>query len=259
MILPNAPTLASLSVLSTLTRFNSAGRITRIFMPASIGPRSICSAPASPRRLRQRVMLEGSIGIRMLKMPHAAEVLPVRIFHPQGNHVFIAQVMPILQIVQSHHQTRRDVGRTMTGMIGAAQGLFERLPVDRKTETNQGMAPVDQLLPIYLKQLPLWLLRLALGLHYVSPVSKTFAAATSEESKEYLLGLCCHHPLDSSLRGVYPRAKRRVQNDNSLAPPLLTINGRSTKPFNASVRGPDNSAARPPAIQLLRVALTPRD
>ena len=169
-----------LSVVSMLTRFNSAGRITRIFMPASIGPRSICSAPASPSRLRQRVILEGSIGIRMLKMPHAAEVLPVRIFHPQGNHVFIAQVMPILQIVQSHHQTRRDAGRTMTGMIGAAQGLFERLPVDRKTETNQGMAPVDQLLPIYLKQLPLWLLRLALGLHCFSPVSKTFAAASGK-------------------------------------------------------------------------------
>src|ERR1035437_1520435 len=99
----------------------------------------------------------------MLKMPHAAEVLPVRIFNPQGNNVFIAQVMLILQIVKSNHQTRRDAGRTMTGMIGAAQSLFERLPVDEMTETNQGMAPVDQLLQIYLKQLPLWLLRLALG------------------------------------------------------------------------------------------------
>jgi hypothetical protein len=48
-------------------------------------------------------------------------------------------------------------------MIGAAQSLFERPPVDAKTETNQGMAQVDQLLQIYLKQLPLWLLRLALG------------------------------------------------------------------------------------------------
>ena len=52
------------TVVSTLTRFNSAGRIKRIFMPVSIVARGICSAPPSPRRLRQRVMLEGSTGIR---------------------------------------------------------------------------------------------------------------------------------------------------------------------------------------------------
>ena len=112
----------------------------------------------------------------MLKMPHAAEVLPVRIFNPQGNNVFIAQVMLILQIVKSNHQARRDAGRTLTGMIGAAQSLLERLPVDDKTEMNQGMAHVDQLLQIYLKQLPLRLLRLTLGLHRFSPVSRPFAA-----------------------------------------------------------------------------------
>jgi hypothetical protein len=74
----------------------------------------------------------------MLKVPHAAEVLPVGIFNPQGNNVFIAQIMLILQIVQSNHQPRRDAGRTLTGMIGAAQSLLERLPIDAQTETNQG-------------------------------------------------------------------------------------------------------------------------
>jgi hypothetical protein len=35
-----------------------------------------------------------------------------------------------------------------------AQGLLERLPVDRKTEPNQGMAHVNQLLEIHQQQLP---------------------------------------------------------------------------------------------------------
>jgi DNA-binding PucR family transcriptional regulator len=36
------------------------------------------------------------------------------------------------------------------------------------------MAHINQLLQIDLKQFPLWLLRLALGLHRFSPASKTF-------------------------------------------------------------------------------------
>jgi hypothetical protein len=54
------------------------------------------------------------------------------------------------------------------------------MPVDEMTETNQGMAHVDQLLQIYLKQLPLWLLRLALGMHRFFPVSKQFAAPSGK-------------------------------------------------------------------------------
>jgi hypothetical protein len=88
--------------------------------------------------------------------------------------------MLILQIVESNHQPRPDAGRTMTGMIGAAQALFKRMPVDEMTETNQGMAHVDQLLQIYLKQLPLWLLRLALGMPRFSPVSRQFAAPSGK-------------------------------------------------------------------------------
>src|ERR1019366_3671201 len=112
----------------------------------------------------------------MLKMPHAAEVLPVGIFNPRGNHVFIAQIELVFQIVQGNHQPRRDAGRTMAGMISIAKSLLERRPIDAKTKTNQRMAQVDQLLQIYLKHLPLWLLRLALGSHRFSPVSRPFPA-----------------------------------------------------------------------------------
>src|SRR5260370_12367925 len=65
-------------------------------------------------------------------------------------------------------------------MIGAAKTLFEQLPVDDISETNQGMSHVNQLLQIYLKQFPLWLLRLALGLHRFSPVFKTSATPSGE-------------------------------------------------------------------------------
>src|SRR5277367_6310685 len=116
----------------------------------------------------------------MLKMTHPAEVLPVRIFNPQANNVFIAQVMLILQIVKSHHQARRNARSTLTRMIGATQSLFERLPVDEKTETNQRMAHVDQLLQIYPKQIPLWLLRLAIGLHGFPQFSGHFATPSGK-------------------------------------------------------------------------------
>jgi len=43
-------------------------------MPAWIVARSICSAPASPSRLRQRVMLGRIDRHAMLKVLHAAEV-----------------------------------------------------------------------------------------------------------------------------------------------------------------------------------------
>ena len=51
----------------------------------------------------------------------------------------------------------------MTGMIGRCPELLRTTPVDALPETNQRMAHVDQLLQINLKQLSLWLLRLALG------------------------------------------------------------------------------------------------
>jgi len=88
--------------------------------------------------------------------------------------------MLILQIVKSNHQTSRDARRTLAGMVGVAQHLIERLPVDQQTKSNQGMAHVDQLLQIYLKQLPLWLLRLALGLHRFSPAFKAFSMPSRE-------------------------------------------------------------------------------
>jgi hypothetical protein len=61
----------------------------------------------------------------MLKMRHATEVLPVRVLNPSGDHVFIAQIMLVLQIVKSHHQTRGDAGRALGRVIGAAQRLID--------------------------------------------------------------------------------------------------------------------------------------
>ena len=52
----------SWTVVSTFTRLSSLGLMTFRRRPASIVSLSSSSAPASPTRLRQRLMLEGSMG-----------------------------------------------------------------------------------------------------------------------------------------------------------------------------------------------------
>jgi len=74
---------------------------------------------------------------------------------PSGDYAFIAQIMLVLQIVLSHHQTRGDAGRALGRMT--AQRLLERQPIHAMTETNQRMAHVDQLFQLNLKQLSLWI------------------------------------------------------------------------------------------------------
>jgi hypothetical protein len=86
----------------------------------------------------------------MLKVPHAAEVLPIGIFNPRGHHVFIAQIELILQIVKRHHKPRRAPRRALSGMVSSVQSLLKQRPIDGKSEANQGMALIDQLLQIYL-------------------------------------------------------------------------------------------------------------
>lgn len=115
--------------------------------------------------------------LALLKVPHASEVLPVEVFHPQGDHVFVAKIELVFQIVRRHHQPRRDAGRPLRGMVRAAQSLLERRPIDRKTEANQSMARIDQPRQIYLKQLTLRRLRLALGSHRFSPVFQAMGSA----------------------------------------------------------------------------------
>jgi len=101
----------------------------------------------------------------MLEELLAAEVLPIRVFDPMRHHVFVAQIVLVLQIVQGHHQSRLDAWRALRGMISRSQRQFKGCPVDTKTETNQGMIHVDQLLQFHLEQLALRLLQLSLRAH----------------------------------------------------------------------------------------------
>ena len=56
----------------------------------------------------------------MLKVPLAAEVLPVGVLNPNGNHIFITQVMLVLQVMQRNHQPCRDAGRALAGVVSIA-------------------------------------------------------------------------------------------------------------------------------------------
>jgi hypothetical protein len=73
--------------------------------PASIVTLSIVSAPASPRRLRHRVMIEGSMGISCSKKLPSAAVLPVGFSAQRATAPsVVGEVIPIFQIMQRHHQ-----------------------------------------------------------------------------------------------------------------------------------------------------------
>src|SRR5665213_4592860 len=66
--------------------------------------------PAAPTRHARRIDRQA-----MLEVALTTEMLPIRIFNPNSNHVLIAQVMLILQVMKCHHQTRRDPRSTMAG------------------------------------------------------------------------------------------------------------------------------------------------
>ena len=101
----------------------------------------------------------------MLKELLAAEVLPVGILHPMRHHVLVAEIVLIFQIVQGHHQPRRDARRALRGMISRSQRQFKQCPIDAHPQLNQRVIEVDQLFQFHLKQLALRLLLLSLRAH----------------------------------------------------------------------------------------------
>jgi hypothetical protein len=106
----------------------------------------------------------------MLKVTLAAEVLPVGVLHPVRHYVLVAQIVLVFQIMQRHHQTRRDARRPLRGMIRRAQRLFKRNPIDAHPQTDQPMMHIDHLLQFHFEQLTRYLLRLSLRAHAFSPV-----------------------------------------------------------------------------------------
>ena len=82
-------------------------------------------------------------GSFMLEELHSAEGLPVWILHPALNDVFVAEVVGVLQIVKSNHQSRTDSGSPGVGTIGRSEKLIEPIPVDDMGQFDQPMARVD--------------------------------------------------------------------------------------------------------------------
>ena len=101
----------------------------------------------------------------MLKELLPAEVLPVRVLDPMRHHVFVAQIVLVLQIVQRHHQPRGDARRALRGMIRRTQRQFKGCPIDAHPQLNQRVTQVNQLFQFHLEQLTLRLLRLSLRAH----------------------------------------------------------------------------------------------
>ena len=126
----------------------------------------------------------------MLKVPLAAEVLPVGILDPHGHHVLIAQIVLVLQIVQGHHQPSGDAWCAVRGMIGRSQSSFKRCPIDPLPQLNQRMFHVDQLLQINLKQLALRLILFSVRTHIFPQVMGRFEVI-SEIIIALIIDICC--------------------------------------------------------------------
>ena len=74
----------------------------------------------------------------MLKELHAAQVLPVGIFDPTGQNVFIAEVVHVLEVMQGDHQASADGRATLIRAVGRAEQLVESIPVNRPVNLTRG-------------------------------------------------------------------------------------------------------------------------
>src|SRR5512136_886394 len=66
----------------------------------------------------------------MLEELHPAEGLPVRVFYPALDDIFIAEVEAVLKVVKSNHQSRTDSRASIVGAIGRAETLIQSIPID---------------------------------------------------------------------------------------------------------------------------------
>ena len=82
-------------------------------------------------------------GQRVLEELHAAQILIVRVFHPTGHHIFIAQVVGVLEIVQRDHQPRADGRAALVWTIGLAEGIVQSLPIDHQGHFDQWVGTID--------------------------------------------------------------------------------------------------------------------
>src|SRR5512139_673417 len=84
--------------------------------------------------------IDGSLVLEEL---HSTEALPVRILYPALNHIFIAEVEGVLQVVKRYHQSRTDRRPPDLGAIGRAEKLIESIPLDYVGQLDQPVSGIN--------------------------------------------------------------------------------------------------------------------
>lgn len=59
---------------------------------------------------------------------------PVGVFESGRDYVLVAEIQPIFQIMQRHHQTRRNARSALSGVITGSVSGFELILVDDLTQ-----------------------------------------------------------------------------------------------------------------------------
>ncbi len=72
----------------------------------------------------------------------------VGILEPTGQNVFIAEIVPVLEVVQRNHQACADGRTTLIRTVGRAEQVVESIPVNRFGQSDQGMAQINDLVKL---------------------------------------------------------------------------------------------------------------
>ena len=104
----------------------------------------------------------------MLEELHARQVLPVGVLQPAGQHLLIAQIEGVLQVVQRHHQTRRHTRPAHTLGVGDAERLLEPRPVHLVGETHQRVTAIHHVDQLHAEEVPLRILARAIRWPHIS-------------------------------------------------------------------------------------------
>lgn len=90
-------------------------------------------------------------GKAVLEVDHAAEVLPIGVFLPEGEGFFVAEIVNVLEGVETDHEAGVDGGAAFFTKTGTKM-LFQALPVHLSGEFDQGVSFVEDTVQLDLEK-----------------------------------------------------------------------------------------------------------
>lgn len=81
----------------------------------------------------------------MLKILEATEVLPVTVFNQLGHHRLVADIVSVLEVLQSDKKTDRQTRPTEVLGVEETEFSFKERPVNSVRQSKQRMSAVQNL------------------------------------------------------------------------------------------------------------------